>query len=900
MAQQKKFISRFALASCVSVLALSAVSPVFAQSDAAETVDTDADSAPKKLTTVTVTGSRVQGEEPVGSTVLSFGRQEIEDFSAPTVDRMLKEIPQVFDLGVTENTRGTAGGNGNITFGNTVNLRGIGPYATLVLVDGHRVVNNSRSTDPSILPSLGVERLDIVADGASAIYGSDAIAGVVNLIPRRTLDGFEAQVRYGMAEEGDFDEAVFGAAFGKVWGSGQFMIAGEYVDRSNLSGDDRDFFTSDQTRFGGPDYRVNACNPGTVIANGTTYAIPAGGLTAANAGSLVAGTQNLCDDLRGQDLIPEQTYKTVNTTFSQEITNRLKVTGDAFYSEREFIRQPGFPSAVLNVPTTNAFYVPIPGIAGPYQIAYSFENELLRDTSVGSSTSWQVSPGFEFQLSDSWVVEGMVAVGRTEDVSDQTHGFDSRGSLGTALASSDPATALDPYGLGRTSAATRAALADQIFIAPTNADLTAYELSASGDLFDIPGGTVKAAVGYERQEWDFELGLARGNPGSATSWRYFDRAVDSYYGEIYIPLVGAANALPMIDVLDVNLALRSDSYSDVGDTTNPKVGINWEPNDQLIFKFSYGTSFRAPLITQIYGNSNALFGQNYQNPAGGPPLLGFAQSGPNNDLKPEEATTYTFGAEWTPSDDFKMGFTYFDVFYENQVETYLADLAILSREAEFNGTGIVLRGQAAADRVKDILAQGIPLARGAFPGGDPNNVDLYVDGRNNNLGKSQTNGFDFFMNYRADANQYGEFIFDVGGTLITNYEVAITGTADLQDRLNQIFQPLSLKARGAITWNYGDWRSRIVATYVNGYDNTAVSPTQSVDSYMPIDLSVTRDFDGVFGNADFQLGLEVRNLLNEDPPYVNLAPGLNGSGGYDATAANPVGRMFAVTARTKF
>src|SRR6185369_11382228 len=113
------------------------------------------------------------------------------------------EIPQVLDLGVSENSRGQTGGSGNITYGNTINLRGIGPYATLVLVDGHRVVNNSRSTDPSVLPSLGVERVEVLADGASAIYGSDAIAGVVNLIPRRTFEGVEVSLRGGQGDEYD-------------------------------------------------------------------------------------------------------------------------------------------------------------------------------------------------------------------------------------------------------------------------------------------------------------------------------------------------------------------------------------------------------------------------------------------------------------------------------------------------------------------------------------------------------------------------------------------------------------------------------------------------------------------------------------------------------------------------
>ncbi len=208
-----------------------------------------ADAAETDIEEIVVTGTRLRGADagPVGSPLIALDRDAITASGAVTVDRILREIPQNFDLGVSENSRGQSGGAGNIVYGNTVNLRGIGPYATLVIVDGHRVTNNTRSTDPSIIPTLGVERIEVLADGASAIYGSDAVAGVVNVIPRRTLDGVEAFGRYGVAETSSFNEWVAGIAGGKVWDRGQIMLAYEHVERSNLSGDDRDFFTSDQT-----------------------------------------------------------------------------------------------------------------------------------------------------------------------------------------------------------------------------------------------------------------------------------------------------------------------------------------------------------------------------------------------------------------------------------------------------------------------------------------------------------------------------------------------------------------------------------------------------------------------------------------------------------------------------
>ncbi|HEY0961328.1 MAG TPA: TonB-dependent receptor [Pseudomonadales bacterium] len=847
---------------------------------------------------ITITGTRVRGAEPVGTSVQTIDRAGMADAGQVSIDRMIKDLPQNFDLGVSENSRNTSGGAGNIVYGNTVNLRGIGPYATLILVDGHRVINNSRSFDPSVLPTLGVERVEVIADGSSAIYGSDAIAGVVNLIPRRNLDGIEALGRYGVSEDGDYSESMAGLAVGKEWASAEFMLAFEHVGREALSGDDRDFFRSDQRSDGGKDYSVTRCNPGTLRIGTTTYAIPAGGLTAANAAGLVAGSSNRCDELTGQDLFPDQEYDSFNSTASWDLNDAVTLLFDGFHSKRTFTRQPGYASATLTVPQTNAFFVRPPGFTGTsYQVDYSFIDDLPRDTNTGYARNWEVSPGFRVALPAEWQLDGVVTYGRNDDASDTVAGLNN-GALTTALASSDPATAFDPYGQNRTSQSVRNLLANQIFLAPTKNEFLGYELRANGALMELPGGDLALATGYEHQDQDVELGSARGNPGTPVAWREFTREVDSVYAELLLPIVGDANARAGIERLEFTAALRYDDYSDVGDTTNGKLGASWKPTDATRIRASWGTSFRAPLITQIYGNSNALFGQSYQNPTGGAPIQGIALSGPNLQLGPEEATTRTLGFDWDITPDLSLGLTAFDVEYENQVEAYLANLALLSRESEFNGTGIILRDAAAAQRVVQLLGQGITLARGSFPGGDPNNVTLFVDGRNNNLGTSRTKGIDFQLDYSFDAADLGSFGFMVNGTLLTSYDLSITATAPLVDKLDLIFNPLDFKTRASLSWDYEAWHSVLSVTHVGGYTNDAITPHESVSSFSPVDLRVTYAFSGSGSTTlldGLTIGAEVRNLFDEEPPYVNIAPSVNGSGGYDATAANPIGRLFAVT-----
>lgn len=835
---------------------------------------------------IMITGTRVRGVEPVGTSVLVMDRGKMADAGQVTIDRMIKDLPQNFDLGVSENSRNTSGGAGNIVYGNTINLRGIGPYATLIMVDGHRAVNNSRSFDPSVLPTLGVERVEVIADGSSAIYGSDAIAGVVNLIPRRNLDGVEALARYGTDEDGDYTESMVGVAAGKDWSNGQVMLAFEHVERSSLTGDDRNFFRSDQRARGGKDYRVTRCNPGTLRIGTTTYAIPTGGLNAGNAGALVAGSSNKCDDLIGQDLFPEQEYDSFNSTASFDLSDKVTLLADGFYSKRTFERVPAFASGTLTVPQTNAFFVRPAGFTGTsYQVDYNYLKDLPRDTAFGFARNWQVSPGIRIDLTDNWQLDGVITYGRNHDESNQYSALNNTG-LTAALASSDPNTAFDPFGQGRTTQAVRNLLANQIFLAPTLNDFVGYELHASGTLAELPAGDLGLAVGYENQDQDVELGSARGNPGTKMDWRYFNREVDSAYAELFIPVV---------DNLDVTAALRYDDYSDVGDTTNSKFGATWTPAEGLRLRASYGTSFRAPLITQIYGNSNAMFGQSYQNPAGGAPLAGIALSGPNLNLGPEEATSYTVGADWDINPDLQIGVTYFDIEYENQVENYLANLSILSRENEFAGTGIILRGAAAAARAVELTAQGITLARGSFPGGNPANVTLFVDGRNNNLGTSRTKGLDLQIDYALETAGMGAFGFLLNATYLTSYELSITSTAPLLPKLDRIFNPLKLKTRASVTWDYEAWHGMVAVTHIGPYTNDAVTPVEDVSSYSPVDLRLTYTLPESGMLSGLGIGAEVRNVFDRDPPFVNLAPSLNGSGGYDATVTNPIGRLFALT-----
>jgi iron complex outermembrane receptor protein len=849
---------------------------------------------------IVITGSRLRGvEEPVGSPVFDIGREEIEESTVTTVDKLIQQTPQILDLGVSEASRAQNGGAGNIVYGTGINLRGLGPYATLVLVDGHRAVSNGRSIDPSFLPALGLERIEVLADGASAVYGSDAVAGVVNLIPRRYVDGGQVYGRYGIGDS--YDEKQLGVSWGTVWDTGQMHLAYEYGFRSALNGADRDYFRADQRSRGGADYRPTQCNPGNIVVSGVSYAIPTAGVTAANRASLAPNTANRCETLAAQDLLPEQEYNSFAGTFNQEINSWLELVADGFHTERTFVRQVAPGTANLTVPSTNAFFVAPPGLTPASEtIQYNFGQDFPGNSTSGFARNLELTMGLVAKLPADWRGEVLATYGENKDNSESYRGVNN-GALNAALASANPATAFDPFGLNRTSPTVLAGIANQIFLAPTNNEFVGYEARFDGPLFNLPGGAVRLAVGYERQEATTHLGLARGNPGTPIVFRSFDRTVNSGYAELFVPIFGSDNAIPGFRKLELNVAGRYDEYSDVGETSNPKIGINWAPIDDLTFRASYGTSLRAPIFAELYGNSSALFVQGYSDPtAGNASVQGVALSGGNTALEPEEATTYSAGFDWEPEQipGLKLGLGYFDIEYEGQITAYLSDLTILRNESQFAGTGIIMRGAAAAQRVADLRAAGTPIGAGVLP----TTVTLFVDGRPQNLGVSMMQGVDFNASYALDLLG-GDLDLGVDGTYLTTYDLAITPNGVLLDKKDKIFNPLDFKMRGRASWTSGAIRLNAAVNYVGEYTNDLVTPSQPVDAWTSIDVGIAitpGEETAHFLDGGFTVGLDIRNLLDEEPPYVNLAPNVNGSGGFDASASNPVGRVIGVSLRKKW
>jgi iron complex outermembrane receptor protein len=719
---------------------------------------------------------------------------------------------------------------------------------------------------------------------------------VVNLLLRRDFEGIEGSVRGSFAD--DYSERQASVIGGFGWSSGNLMAAYEFSSHGNLNGLDRDFFRGDLTSRGGRDFRVVQCNPGNIVVGGVSHAIPAGGVSPASASSLVPNTTNRCDNAQFQDLLPEQERHSLVSTLDHEFNDRVKLFADGFWTRREFVNQVGNQAAALTVRNVNPFYVVPPGsTATSVTVNYSFGDQLPSNDTRGFSEAYQGTLGAVFNVFGEWNLEGSYTYGRDTERSTSEFGINNT-ALAAALARTDPSTALNPFSAAPNTAAALQGLANQLFIAPGNTRFEGYELKLDGPVATLPGGEIRAAIGYEGQLLSSQSGLITGTwaaPVRAINPRV-RRRVSSAYAELQVPLFSVENARPGLHELVVDLAVRSDEYSDLteGSTVNPKFGIDWAPIDQLKFRGTYGESFRAPTFAQIYGNSSSLFVQNYSDPTrGGAITQGVTLSGGNLELEPETASTYTFGVDFAPTDAVRLNLMYFHIEYEKQITSYLSDLTILNRESEFAGTGIIVRNPDPAFIAALVATKPI---RGVLP----NPVTLYVDGRTNNLGTTIASGIDLSGSYEFDAGNAGKFVVGLNSTYFDTYEVAITPSANQVDQLNKIFNPLRFKARGSLTWSRGGLLGAVFVNHLDSYENNLVSPVQDVDARTTLDLNFSYSFQGEGFTKGMKIGVDAVNLFDAEPSFVNIAQSPNGGGGFDPTLSNPIGRIVGVTIGKKW
>lgn len=917
-----------------------------------------------QLEEITVTGSRIRGVAPVGSPLIQMGQEDIQKSGQTTLNEVLRQVPQVLNFGVSSGVY--AGGataqfaSVNATLVNSVNLRGLAPGATLTLIDGHRVPYSSllaNSFDIDAIPAGALERVEVVADGASAIYGSEAIAGVVNLILRHPFDGAESKLTYGGASGSRQWSA--GQTFGKTWGAagpleeGGVMLAYEHTWQQRLKASSRsNLYTDDLSAFGGAPSSI-AASPGTAIINVTTYAIPAGqngqSLTLTDLGP--AGSANHQNAWQGADALPGYARDSVVINLSQKFSPSVEFTLDGFYSRRAFNFENNPQNsgpAGYTVPASNPFSPCNPaknqtnpqGIVcppdGSMQVAYNvlqaYGGSNLR---TGSNSSWAVTPALALKLPHDWKIT--LAHTQSEDserARDSNYPY--AGSIAAALANPDPAAALnvfcDPAASNCLPSTVRQAITGAYATVATY-HLQDTTVAADGPLIHLPGGALRLAVGAEYhsdslRNGTIDYGALFGPPGTVTDQAISNsRNVKAAYGELYVPIFGADNARPGLQSLTFSFAGRIERYSDVGSTRNPKVGLTWVPLRGLSIHSSYGTSFRAPTLVDTSPLAQAgIFPVNYADNQ-----LGLTTNssrallytvGGNPALKPEQARTWSLGLDWAPAavSGLTTGLNYYHIVYTNKIGTPAYDIGPGAVSAAgrgpydsfltYNPTLYPAKATVTPAQFAALLQAASVSVNPPYygpPGPDPMSVAALVNGLRSNTGVVTTDGFDFSVFYGWDSS-FGKWTAGVAGTYVAHYRTAPVSEVPLVDEVNQFLYPVRLRARVQLGWEWHGASLTSYVNYVNPYDidssllpAAAPSQLQHIASYTTLDLTASYDLGATgMAHADgLSVTLSAVNLLGRRPPRVvnsgGTAPVL-----FDPQNAGPLGRVLTLQVGKKW
>ena len=855
---------------------------------------------------VVVTGSLLRQAGPPVSPVITLGRDALDRRAEATVSEVLAGLPQNYAGAGTPLVQGAGSdrSGSNSVYATGLNLRGLGPTSTLVLVNGRRLAGSgfrAEFADVSALPSAAVERVDVLLDGASALYGADAVAGVVNIIMRRAFDGQESRVRVSAAR-GGAEDLVASHLAGRSWSGGAGYLSLEYQKTNPFSSLDRPYTADGDLRpYGGTDHRLLYSGPGNLLAFNpaiggyvASHAIrPGASGRAETPADFLAGGANRQALSHGADLTPAIERYSAYGRASQSLGDRLDLSADLRYSRRVSTLTGGGSAGIFSVSAANPWFVSPTGAAA-HLVGYSFVRDIGPSRQEGRSESIGGTVAAKYQLPADWSLDAYAALAQERGSLASRNRVNNRfanEALGTLP--DDPATAfsatrdgyLNLFGDGRAnSAAVLDFISSGYAEAHDRSRAGGLNLMAEGPLWTLPGGEVRLAVGAQWRAESFETGtrtlLATVAPAVAeTPERTRESA--AVFAEMRLPLVGEANGRPGLRRLDLSLAGRLERYDDVGDTANPRIGLAWAPTADLTFRTTWGTSFRAPSLPQVHSEEGAS-GIFLARPDGNQTLSLMVYGG-NPDLKPETADTFTAGFNWRPG-RLHLDLSYFDIRFTDRIAQPVAEnpTGALIDPALAPFVRPISPGTNAADLALIQSYAGMP----GFPATYP--LETYgaiVDMRWVNTGAVKVRGLDLEARYPLRVAD-GELTLEAAGSWLLDYDDQPTPTSAVRNVIGLTGYPGRLRSRAGGVWSRGPWSAGLHWSHsAPGRDRLGAR----VGAWDSLDGRIGWSPAGGSA-AGLGLALTVQNLLDEDPPFHDAASGY----GFDPGQGNPFGRVVAL------
>lgn len=882
----------------------------------------------QKIEKIEVTGSNIKRvDTETASPIQIITAAEIRRSGQTTVTQLLRELPSNAAGGLTELT-----GSGSFSTGAaSASLRGLGSSATLVLLNGRRIApygladpnfGQAGAVNLNAIPLDAIERIEILKDGASAIYGSEAIAGVINIILRKEYKGLQLGVTTAANQNNRYGNNTITTSFGiGDLAKDKFNAFGSvevYRQKSVLTKDViEDLIDPAIRNTYGTLLVSSAFSPFlTYLTNATGASIASPGASCpasnivpftfngVNTTGGTGGTACIYDNTARVEVVPKIDRNSFFGRGSYNITGSTELFAEGSYvdSKTYFL---GFPQTVGS--GTGATFNPSTGALNPSPTTFAvgnvnnpfnrptpFRGRLVavgnQDNEVLSKTT-RVVTGFKSVLG-TFDVSGGLLYNRTEQ--DTTNYNAIRysalvaGITGGGFNFADPnAGTVKPSDL-RVNAKDNA-----------KSSFTILDLKSSGEIGNLPGGPASVALGAEFRREDRTvtadpLKLVGGIFGRGVASAKGSRDVSTLFGEL---------ALPVVKNVEVQAALRYDRYSDYGNSLTPKLAATWAAAPTFKLRAGFARGFRAPSLTEITESTTSGFFNGIDDPRRclrptyttgcGLSLPSLIVANPL--VRPEKAESYTGGFIWEPSKNSNISIDYFSISRRNEI-SFLSLTEILNNEGS--------RDPRYAGRIiRD------PTNTNANVPNDPGAI-LYVSTGFNNLGETRVKGLDVDARYSMSLVEFGKLTFNLNATQYFEQRSSGAPNAPVIS-YNGFRNAPDFRALVRATWEFRDWTTTGAMNYLSAYKSfsnpenltgaglaaaqNCGNPAGSYVGFCTVSEYITFDLGTEYrGFKNLSLSATIRNVADQKPSADPLARPFN------ITWFQPNGRNFVLNARYTF